>query len=91
MDMVINFANVSSAIAAEQALSQAGILAMVMPTPSSVQAGCGFCLRLPPQSLDAAIERLDSDGVSYSGVFSRSVEQGGDTYVPLGAFAAGGV
>jgi hypothetical protein len=90
MEIVINFANVSSAILAEQILSKADIPVMVMPTPSSVQAGCGFCLRLSPVLLDAAIERLDLCGVSYSGVFSRSVEQGKDIYLPLGAVAAGG-
>jgi hypothetical protein len=90
MEIIISFANVSSAIAAEQILSGEGITALVMPTPSAIQKGCGFCLRLPPQSLAAAIECLEKSGVQYSGVFSRDPKNGGSVYAPFDARPAEG-
>jgi hypothetical protein len=92
LEMIISFENASSAIAADQLLSGAGIAAMVMPVPSSIQSGCGFCLRLPPELLGAAIARLESGGIPYTGVFSRAEEHGGSVYAPFkNSIVAGGM
>ncbi|MDR0649096.1 MAG: DUF3343 domain-containing protein [Synergistaceae bacterium] len=90
--MMISFANASSAITADKLLSEAGIVAMVMPVPSAIQTGCGFCLRLSPKLLADAIKLIESNGVAYSGVFSRTEEQGVSAYRPLGQGTdAGGI
>jgi hypothetical protein len=83
--MIISFENASSAITADQLLSEARITAAVMPTPSAIQVGCGFCLRLPPELLTSAIEKIESNGVSYSGVFTRTEEHGKSVYKPYDA------
>ncbi|MDR0765000.1 MAG: DUF3343 domain-containing protein [Synergistaceae bacterium] len=88
MEAIIDFANVSSAIIAEQVLSGDGISTTVMPTPSAVRAGCGFCLRLSRKSPAAAVECLENNNVPYSGVFSRTEEQGRNAYIQLNASAS---
>jgi hypothetical protein len=83
LEMIISFETVSSAIAADQLLSEGGITAMIMPAPSSIQLGCGFCLRLSPKLLPVAIEKLENGGVQYSGVFSRAEEHSKSVYTPF--------
>ena len=39
---------------AEQALLDGGFSVQVMPVPSSIREGCGFCLRLSPEDLERA-------------------------------------
>jgi len=54
-ETIICFESAAHAIMAEQDLSAKGFTVQVMPAPSGVRKGCGFCLRFPPERFaDAA-------------------------------------
>jgi hypothetical protein len=71
VEAVISFESVSHAIQAEQFLLEAGFQVKVMPVPSSLKPGCGFCLRLPYERIAEACGCLGRNGVSRSDVFLR--------------------
>jgi len=53
-ETIICFESVSMAIMAEQALVENQFSVRVMPTPSSIRGGCGFCLRFLSEDLERA-------------------------------------
>jgi hypothetical protein len=61
-EVIICFESVSSAIMAEQALNGAAFKARVMPVPSGIRGGCGFCLRFSPEDIDGAAAFLSGRG-----------------------------
>ena len=63
-EAIICFESVSAAIMAEQILVEGSFTVRVMPTPSSIRAGCGFCLRFLPEDLEQAAEFLAKKGIS---------------------------
>jgi hypothetical protein len=71
METVISFESVSHAIQAERFLLEAGFPVKVMPVPSSLKSGCGFCLRLPSERAAEACGCLGRNGVPRSDVFLR--------------------
>ncbi|MCL2006798.1 MAG: DUF3343 domain-containing protein [Treponema sp.] len=56
---------------AEQALLEGGFSVRVMPVPSSIKEGCGFCLRFLPEDLERAAVFLSERGLTV-----------GEAYVP---------
>jgi hypothetical protein len=88
---IICFESVAQAIMAEQALIERKFLVKVMPTPSSIRGGCGFCLRFLPEDLEnAAVFLLERglpvteaylregvDGITYRRISLINPENGG--------------
>lgn len=52
------FENTHDAIAGEQALLSANILATVVPLPSAIGSGCGICLRVSKNEMDQSLWTL---------------------------------
>lgn len=71
-ELILTFKNSHDAIAAEQALLGAGVMARVMPLPAHIAAGCGICLRVDPQARGAALAALENAGVGVTGVYNRA-------------------
>jgi hypothetical protein len=78
MEALINFEGASRAILAERILSEAGLPVKVMPTPSAVREGCGFCLRLPPERVREALDLLGGLGEPRPEIFVRKPGDGGE-------------
>ncbi|MCI8478599.1 MAG: DUF3343 domain-containing protein [Oscillospiraceae bacterium] len=57
------FADSKTAMAAQQALTQAKIYAPVMPTPRELTDHCGLSLRFPPASLAQVKGTLEGCGL----------------------------
>jgi hypothetical protein len=68
-EAVICFDSVSEAIMAEQALLAEGFNVRVMPKPSGIKAGCGFCLRFPPCDIEKAAAFLSKRGVHVNEIY----------------------
>ena len=49
---------------AEQSLLEGGFSVQVMPVPSAIREGCGFCLRLSPDDLKRAAVFLSEREIS---------------------------
>lgn len=66
----ITFRSITPAQRAQRILRQNGIEASLQRTPRQMQRqGCGYCLRLPEQSLQTAVALLRNVQMSISGVF----------------------
>ncbi|MDR2660026.1 MAG: DUF3343 domain-containing protein [Spirochaetaceae bacterium] len=63
IEAVICFESVSQAIMAEQILSDGGFHVRVMPKPSEIKAGCGFCLRFLPDDIEKAAVFLSEHAI----------------------------
>ena len=59
---------------AEQVLLEGGYSVRVMPVPSSIREGCGFCLRLIPEELQRAVASLSDRGLTLTDVYLPSGE-----------------
>jgi len=81
-EAIVCFESVSGAILAEQALAEGGIRAPVMPKPSAILKGCGFCLRFAPADLAPALAFLMEKGFADMGIdaFLRTETGGGTRY-----------
>lgn len=82
-EIVITFDATTEAIRAEKLLVQAGLCPLVMPLPSQIKAGCGLCLRVRPEALQAAKNTLAEGQARWAGWFLRRPGKGGSTYEPL--------
>lgn len=82
-EIVITFDATTEAIRAEKLLVQAGLCPLVMPLPSQIKAGCGLCLRVRPEALQAARDALAEGQARWAGWFLRRPGKGGSTYEPL--------
>jgi hypothetical protein len=60
---VICFESTTQAIRAEQAFLEQRFNVRVMPKPSGIEAGCGFCLRFLPEDVEKAVAFLLSCGI----------------------------
>jgi hypothetical protein len=54
---------------AEQALLEEAFYVRVMPKPSVIEAGCGFCLRFLPDDIDKAVSFLSTRGVNIKEIY----------------------
>jgi hypothetical protein len=61
--VILCFSSTHAAIAAEDALREAGIPLQVIPKPEWLGAGCGLAFRLDPSVATAALEELTLCGV----------------------------
>ena len=68
-EVIICFQSVAQAILAEQSLSEGGFSVRVMPVPSGIREGCGFCLRLLPEELEQAAAFLLERGIVLTEVY----------------------
>lgn len=80
MEIVLTFHSTHHAIQAEQLLIAEGISVSVMPLPSSIRAGCGLCLRIRPDDLKQAEERLRNAALPTDGRYTRTVHNGSSSY-----------
>lgn len=71
MEYIITFANTNAAIKSEQLLLAAHLHVGVMPLPSQIRAGCGICLRLSPEEIEAALRILADQSIGQTGLYSR--------------------
>ena len=71
-EVIICFESVSGAIMAEEALVKQAINVRVMPVPSGIRGGCGFCLRFSPEDAGMAAAFLAGSGFDVGGAWERS-------------------
>ena len=67
---------------AEQALIGEKFSVRIMPTPSGIRAGCGFCLRFFPEDLKRAAAFLFERGINLTEAYLQ--EEGSYKKLPLG-------
>ncbi|MDR1232281.1 MAG: DUF3343 domain-containing protein [Spirochaetaceae bacterium] len=85
VESIICFESTTQAIRAEQVLLGNAFDVRVMPKPTGIEAGCGFCLRFLPEDVEKAVAFLLSCGIRVGETY-RTEESGGTvTYrkVPL--------
>lgn len=82
MEILFAFNTTSAAILAEQTLLSSGLPVKVMPLPSKIKAGCGICLRLPPQHVQKAVQLLARHPVAEYQLYARTRVAGGSHYTP---------
>ncbi|MDR0553481.1 MAG: DUF3343 domain-containing protein [Treponema sp.] len=82
-EALVCFESVAQAIMAEQALAERKFPVRVMPTPSSIRGGCGFCLRFLPQDLAGAAAFLAERGITLSEAYLREPEGAAYRKLPL--------
>lgn len=80
MEYIITFKNTNFAIKAEQCLLEHKLHVSVLPLPSQIGAGCGICLRISPDEIDAALAALTDIPTDEMGMFMRERENGKYTY-----------
>lgn len=80
MEFVITFKNTNNAIKSEQYLLAEKLRVSVMPLPSQIQAGCGICLRIKPEEIDAALRILDQNDMKETGLYLRTEIDGRYVY-----------
>jgi len=85
-EIIICFENVTGAIMAEQILAGNKFSVRVMPTPSSIKAGCGFCLRLEPKDLESAAAFLSQRGLPVKEAYLRGTAEGRNSYEKINLF-----
>ena len=68
---------------AEKALLEGGLSVKVMPVPSSVREGCGFCLRLIPEELERAAIFLSEHGITLTEVYLPAGEPASYKKTPI--------
>ncbi|GHU42164.1 hypothetical protein FACS1894190_11150 [Spirochaetia bacterium] len=61
---------------AEQALVAQAFDVRVMPMPSTIKAGCGFCLRFFPQDIERAAVFLTERGLEIKEAWKRDPDTG---------------
>jgi hypothetical protein len=71
-EVIVGFEGVSQAIMAEQALTERGFYVRVMPMPSGIRTGCGFCLRFLPEDLARAAAFLAEKGLAVQEAWVKS-------------------
>jgi hypothetical protein len=86
-ETIICFESTTAAIITERALLDGGFGVRVMPLPSGIRAGCGFCLRLPQADAGRAAAFLAERGLGASEGWRKSAD-GAYRRVALGAGGA---
>ncbi|HIS41111.1 MAG TPA: DUF3343 domain-containing protein [Candidatus Aphodovivens avistercoris] len=59
---LVAFESTHAALAADKALSAAGVAHLTIPVPAAVRAGCGIALKFEAESPDAALAALAAAG-----------------------------
>ena len=68
---------------AEQALIKNKFFVRVMPLPSDIREGCGFCLRFLPEDFEKAALFLSDGGYTITEAFMREETQSSVSYKRL--------
>jgi hypothetical protein len=87
-EVIICFDSVSRAIMAEQALAEQAFNVRVMPVPSGIRAGCGFCLRFLPEDIGRAAALLSERGFDVGDAWVKTGT--GGTYKKINVNRANG-
>ena len=66
--LVISFANVTEALAVENACKAAGLPGRIIPVPREITAGCGLAWKAAPEDRETLVAALDAAGLTYQGV-----------------------
>ena len=66
--LVISFANVTEALAVENACKAAGLPGRIIPVPREITAGCGLGWKAAPEDRETLVDALDKAGLTYAGV-----------------------
>jgi hypothetical protein len=82
-ESIICFESTSQAIMAEQTLLEKKQNVRVMPKPSDIEAGCGFCLRFSPEDLARVISILTACGINVKESYLREESAGTVSYRKL--------
>jgi hypothetical protein len=82
-EAIVYFESTVEAILAEQALAGRGVFVRVMPTPSGIRAGCGFCLRFLPEDIERAAIVLLECGITVAEVYVRKDADDGESYMKI--------
>ncbi|MHB9293330.1 hypothetical protein Holit_02451 [Hollandina sp. SP2] len=80
IEAILCFESTSQAIMAEQALLEEAFNVRVMPKPSAIKAGCGFCLRFLPDDLEKAVLFLLKQGVYIKETYRKEESDGSVSY-----------
>lgn len=80
MEYILTFERTMDAIQGESCLLEGLLDVKVMSLPSSIQAGCGICLRVSPEQLAQACLILDSAHIVPGGLYQRTLVQGASQY-----------
>jgi len=81
MEYVITFESTNLAIKSEKILTEKAVGKSVMPLPSQIRSGCGICLRVGKESIEAAEKHLKNAGIKceifeqINGTFTKKKEQ----------------
>jgi hypothetical protein len=76
-EVIVCFESTSQAIMAEQALLERKFYVRVMPKPSAIKAGCGFCLRFLPEAIGCVVAFLSECGVNVTKTYRMTEEPDG--------------
>jgi len=71
MEYIIAFKNTNFSIKAERCLLEQKLRVAVMTLPSQIRAGCGICLRIPPEDIKLALGALSNEGIDGMEMYSR--------------------
>ena len=67
--IVFTFHSTHAAMAAEDALREAGFALEIVPPPPPLSAGCGLAIRLSASDEQAAVSTLSDVGLAWLGPF----------------------
>jgi hypothetical protein len=65
---------------AEQTLLEEALYVRVMPKPSAIQAGCGFCLRFLPEDIEKVVPCLSKRGIAVREIYRMEESDGKVSY-----------
>jgi hypothetical protein len=81
-EFIICFDSAALAIMAEQAFLENKFYVRVMPKPSAIKEGCGFCLRFLPDTFESVLAFLSKREIKYTGCYRMSqVADGSVSYI----------
>jgi hypothetical protein len=80
VEVIICFESTSQAIMAEKAHLENAFDVRVMPKPSEIEAGCGFCLRFLPEDFKKARQFLSKCGINIKEAYRRAELNGTVSY-----------
>jgi hypothetical protein len=82
-EVIICFESTAQAIMAEQTLLEKAFYVRVMPKPSAIKAGCGFCLRFLPEDIAKIVPCLSECGIAVAEIYRMEESDGKVSYHAL--------
>ena len=70
-EVIVCFDSAAHAIMAEQSLVEEKFSVRIMPAPSAIKMGCGFCLRFLPEEFQRAAEFMSGLGLAFNEAYQR--------------------